>query len=98
MGPQRAIAIVAALLAGKEAKPIPAGAVRIDLVIMTPRSSPVEARVWKGRIGIKGVDAGAELTAALAVTPEEEEDRIGQTDNRAQAVHVKIEDREEDSR
>ena len=61
--PSGPVSISTALLAGKEAKPIPAGAVRIDLVIMAPRSAPVEARVWKGRIGIKGVDAGAELTA-----------------------------------
>ena len=29
---------------------------------------------------------GAELNAALAETPEEEEDRIGQADNRARAM------------
>jgi membrane protein len=45
-----------------------------------------------------GMVMGAELNAALAVTPEEEEDRIGQTDNRARAVEAKTEDREEDSR
>jgi len=61
--PSGPVSISTALLAGKEAKPIAAGAVRIDLVIMAPRSAPIEARVWKGRIGIKGVDAGAELTA-----------------------------------
>jgi membrane protein len=45
-----------------------------------------------------GMVMGAELNAALAVTPEEEEDRIGQTDNRARAVRSTTEDREEDSR
>ncbi len=45
-----------------------------------------------------GMVMGAELNAALAVTPEEEEDRIGQTDNRARAAQAKSEKREEDSR
>jgi membrane protein len=35
-----------------------------------------------------GMVMGAELNAALAETPEEEEDRIGQADNRAKAAHV----------
>ena len=61
--PSGPVSISTSLLAGKEARPIPAGSVRIDLVIMAPRSAPVEARVWKGRIQIKGLDAGAELTA-----------------------------------
>ncbi len=61
--PSGPVSISTALLAGKEARPIPAGSVRIDLVIMAPRSAAVEARVWKGRIAIKGLDAGAELTA-----------------------------------
>jgi membrane protein len=45
-----------------------------------------------------GMVMGAELNAALAVTPEEEEDRIGQTDNRARTAQAKTEEREEDSR
>lgn len=45
-----------------------------------------------------GMVMGAELNAALAVTPEEEEDLIGQTDNRARRAQAKIEEREEDSR
>jgi membrane protein len=43
-----------------------------------------------------GMVVGAELNAALAETPEEEEDRIGQTDNRARAAQAN--EREEDSR
>lgn len=61
--PSGPVTISTALLAGKEARPIPAGSVRIDLIIKAPRSAAVEARVWKGRIAIKGLDAGAELTA-----------------------------------
>ena len=45
-----------------------------------------------------GMVMGAELNAALAVTPEEEEDRIGQSDNRAGTAQAKANDREEDSR
>ena len=44
-----------------------------------------------------GMVMGAELNAALAVTPEEEEDRIGQADNRARTAR-KTKVREEDSR
>ena len=61
--PSGPVSISTALLAGQEARPIPAGSVRIDLVVLAPRSAAVEARVWKGRIAIKGLDAGAELTA-----------------------------------
>lgn len=61
--PTGQVSISTALLAGEEARPIPAGSVRIDLVVMAPRSAAVEARVWKGRIAIKGLDSGAELTA-----------------------------------
>ena len=35
-----------------------------------------------------GMVMGAELNAALAETPEEEEDRIGQADNRNRATHA----------
>ena len=42
-----------------------------------------------------GMVMGAELNAALAVTPEEEEDRIGQSDNRARAAKTKAKDRKE---
>ena len=44
-----------------------------------------------------GMVMGAELNAALAVTPEEEEDRIGQTDDGVHAAQ-KANVREEDSR
>jgi hypothetical protein len=61
--PNGPVSISTALLAGKESRPIAAGSVRIDLIVMAPRSAAVQARVWKGRIAIKGVDAGAELVA-----------------------------------
>jgi len=42
-----------------------------------------------------GMVMGAELNAALAETPEEEEDRIGQADNRARTARTKAKDGEE---
>lgn len=42
-----------------------------------------------------GMVVGAELNAALAETPEEEEDRIGQADNRRRAEHKKEDHMEE---
>jgi len=41
-----------------------------------------------------GMVMGAELNAALAETPEEEEDRIGQADNRARAARVEEAEKE----
>jgi membrane protein len=45
-----------------------------------------------------GMVMGAELNAALAVTPEEEEDRIDHADDRAQAHTTNLQEREEASR
>ncbi|HKE13928.1 MAG TPA: hypothetical protein VKB80_03610 [Kofleriaceae bacterium] len=59
--PDGPVTIKTSLKAGQESRPIPAGSVRIDLVIMTPRHARVRAQVWKGRVGVKGVDNGAEL-------------------------------------
>ena len=47
-----------------------------------------------GLVGL-GMLMGAELNAALAVTPEEEEDRIGQADDRARVTRTKAKDRED---
>lgn len=56
------VSITTALRAGQEARPVPAGAVRIDLVVLAPRGARVRAQVWKGRLEVKGVDNGADLT------------------------------------
>lgn len=61
--PNGTISIRTALLAGREAKPIAAGSIRIDLVIRAPRSARIEARTWKGLVAAKGLDNGAELFA-----------------------------------
>jgi hypothetical protein len=59
--PAGPMSIKTVLKAGPEARPIPAGAVRIDLVVMAPRQARVRAQVWKGRVQVKGVENGAEL-------------------------------------
>jgi hypothetical protein len=59
--PDGPVTINTSLKAGQESRPTPAGSIRIDLVIMTPRHARVRAQVWKGRVGVKGVDNGAEL-------------------------------------
>ena len=59
--PSGPVIISTSLLAGQEARPIPAGSVRIDLVVKAPRSAQVQAQVWKGRIAVTGLENGAEL-------------------------------------
>jgi hypothetical protein len=60
--PNGQVIISTALLAGQEVRPIPAGSVRIDLIVKTPRAAQVQAQVWKGRIAVTGVENGAELS------------------------------------
>lgn len=57
------VSIRTSLLAGLESRPIPAGAVEVDLVVLVPRSARVRAEVWNGSIEVEGVDNGAELAA-----------------------------------
>lgn len=59
-GPVR---ISTSISTGAEARPIPAGTVKIDLVIRAPRTARVEARVWNGRLTVIGMENGAELSA-----------------------------------
>lgn len=59
--PSGPVTIRTSLKAGEEARPIPAGSVRIDLVVLAPRQARVRAQVWKGRLEVKRVDNGAEL-------------------------------------
>ncbi len=59
--PNGPVTITTSLKAGQEARPIPAGSVRIDLVVLAPRRARVRAQVWKGRVEVKGVDNGADL-------------------------------------
>jgi len=48
----------------RESKPVPASAVRIDLVVYAPRGAKVDASVIAGKLEMEGMDAGGELDAA----------------------------------
>jgi hypothetical protein len=61
--PNGPVTITTALKAGREARPVPAGSIRVDLIVLVPRTARVQAQVWKGRVGVKGVDNGAELAS-----------------------------------
>jgi hypothetical protein len=68
--PDGAVKIVTAVDGGREAKPVPRGAVRIDVVIRAPRDARVDARVHDGKLELFNMDAGGELDAldgAIAV-------------------------------
>ena len=57
--PSGVVRISSSLLIGREARPIAAGQVRIDIKIFAPRSVAVQAKAWNGKLGVTGVDAGA---------------------------------------
>ncbi len=61
--PGGSVRISTSITAGKEARTIPAGTVKLDLVIRAPRSAEVNARVWNGRLEMHGMENGAELSA-----------------------------------
>jgi hypothetical protein len=61
--PSGNVRIGATLLVGQEARPVPAGAGRIDLVLEAPRQARVEVRAWKGTITVTGMHGGAALVA-----------------------------------
>jgi len=48
----------------REAKPVPRGAVRVDLVIHAPRNMRVEAAASAGKLEIANMDAGGDLDTA----------------------------------
>jgi putative adhesin len=60
-GPVRIATAIAP--AGGELRAIPAGSVRIDIVIRAPRNARVDARVWNGVLELVDMDNGAELDA-----------------------------------
>lgn len=61
--PAGIVRISSALLVGQEARPIAAGTVRIDIQIYAPRAAAVKARAWNGKLGVTGMEAGADLAA-----------------------------------
>jgi len=60
--PNGSVSITTALKAGQESRPVRAGSVRIDLVVLAPRQARVRAQVWKGRLEVTRVDNGADLS------------------------------------
>lgn len=61
--PQGPVRIGTRLAVGPEFSPLPAGAVRLDLVIEAPRKATVQATVWNGRLAVVSMDNGADLQA-----------------------------------
>ena len=61
--PSGVVRISSALLIGREARPIAAGQVRIDIKIFAPRAAAVRAKAWNGKLGVTGMEAGATLAA-----------------------------------
>jgi hypothetical protein len=49
---------------GKEVRPVPRAAVRIDLVILAPRDARVEAEAGSGALEVANMDAGSDLDTA----------------------------------
>lgn len=61
--PNGPVRISTAIAPGRDARPIPGGAVQIDLVVRAPRSAQVSAQVWNGHLSLVGMENGAELLA-----------------------------------
>lgn len=61
--PNGKISIGTALKAApSESRPIPAGSIRIDLIVRAPRSATVGAKLWNGSVDVHSVDNGADLS------------------------------------
>jgi len=61
--PRGPVRIATWIAAGENARPIPKGTIRIDLVIRAPRSAAVRGQVWNDRLEVRSMENGAELTA-----------------------------------
>jgi hypothetical protein len=61
--PGGALRVASALLFGREARPIPAGTVRIDVTLSVPRGAHLDVKAWNGKLSVTGLRAGARLTA-----------------------------------
>ena len=55
------VEIRTSLKAGPESRPIAAGSIAVDLVILVPHSAAVDAQLWKGNLRVSGLDNGARL-------------------------------------
>lgn len=60
--PAGPIRIATALQASPEARPVMAGSVTIDLVILLPRAARAVATTWNGAVTLENLDAGGEAT------------------------------------
>jgi hypothetical protein len=75
--PDGPVKITTAIDRGKEKTTLPAGDVRIDLVIEAPRDAKVEAHVGNGELVLRNMDAGGDLDAgAGAITVENVEGTV----------------------
>lgn len=61
--PSGIVRISSALLVGTEARAIAAGTVRIDIQVYAPRAAATRARAWNGKLGVTGMENGADLMA-----------------------------------
>ncbi len=61
--PDGTITINTALMAGEEARPLPARSIRIDITLEVPRGAHVGVKAWNGKVAVTGVKNGASLSA-----------------------------------
>jgi hypothetical protein len=61
--PDGELLVSSALLFGREARPIPAGAVRIDVTLLVPRGAHADVKAWNGKLSVTGLRNGASLAA-----------------------------------
>jgi Putative adhesin len=64
--PDGSITLGTALMAGNEARPLPARSIRIDVTLEVPRGAHIDVKAWNGKLAVTGVHAGAELRAHAA--------------------------------
>jgi len=62
-GDDGVVRIGSAILLGAEARPVPAGSVRIDITLSVPRAARLLVKAWNGKVGVAGMRAGATLAA-----------------------------------
>jgi hypothetical protein len=60
--PAGPVRIATALQAAPEARPVMAGSVTIDLVILVPRAARAVATTWDGAVSLENLDGGGEAT------------------------------------
>ena len=64
--PDGSITLGTALMAGDEARPLPARSIRIDVTLEVPRGAHVDVKAWNGKVAVTGVKNGAALRAHAA--------------------------------